>query len=242
MATEKFESIYRDIKEKIETGNYQEGTLLPSEHQLTDKYSCSRNTVRRALAMLANDGYVQAIHGKGVQIIYAPVSQAAFAVGGIESFAESAKKNELNATTRVVRFIDMIVDEKISARTGFPVGTPVFYIQRVRYLDEKPVIFDNNIFLRSEMPELTEEIAAGSVYQYLEEELHMQIVTSNRRITSERATEMDSELLALKDYDFVSVVTSKTYNDKGIMFEWTQSRHRPDYFVFYDSATRKKQS
>lgn len=43
----------------------------------------------------------------------------------------------------------------------------------------------------------------------------------------------------LQDYDFVAVVTSRTFNDKGIQFEWTQARHRPDYFVFYDTAVRR---
>ena len=31
-----------------------------------------------------------------------------------------------------------------------------------------------------------------------------------------------------------------TYNAQGIMFEFTQSRHRPDRFVFYDLAHRGK--
>ena len=34
-------------------------------------------------------------------------------------------------------------------------------------------------------------------------------------------------------------VSSQTYNSDGIMFEYTQSRHRPDYFRFQDNAVRK---
>lgn len=33
--------------------------------------------------------------------------------------------------------------------------------------------------------------------------------------------------LNVKDYNCVAVVTSSTYNSNGIMFEYTQSRHRP---------------
>ena len=78
--------IYHDLKQKIEDETYPYQELLPSEHILVKTYGCSRNTVRRALAELTSDGYVQPMHGKGVRNIFQPVEQAAFTVGGIESF------------------------------------------------------------------------------------------------------------------------------------------------------------
>ena len=54
--------------------------------------------------------------------------------------------------------------------------------------------------------------------------------------------EIDEKYLHLnvKDYNCVAVVSSQTYNSDGVMFEYTQSRHRPDYFQFQDIAVRKK--
>ena len=37
----------------------------------------------------------------------------------------------------------------------------------------------------------------------------------------------------------MAVISSHTYNSDGVMFEFTQSRHRPDYFRFYDNALRR---
>ena len=68
----------------------------------------------------------------------------------------------------------------------------------------------------------------------------MQIVTSKRTITVEHASQIDEQYLELKDYDCLAVVTSQTFNAEGIMFEYTQSRHRPDYFCFQDTASRKR--
>ena len=64
-------------------------------------------------------------------------------------------------------------------------------------------------------------------------------MTSKRRMTVERATEIDEKYLELNDYNCLAVISSQTYNADGIMFEYTQSRHRPDYFCFQDTATRK---
>ena len=55
----------------------------------------------------------------------------------------------------------------------------------------------------------------------------------------EKMTEIDEKYLDLGDYNCMAVVTSHTYNSDGVMFEYTQSRNRPDYFSFQDNATRQ---
>ena len=73
MPKSKYETIYKDLKQKIEEEIFPRGELLPSENRLIETYGCSRNTVRRAIARLVTDGYVQTMQGKGVRNIYVPV-------------------------------------------------------------------------------------------------------------------------------------------------------------------------
>ena len=75
---------------------------------------------------------------------------------------------------------------------------------------------------------------------FIENVLGMQIITSKRRITVEHATVRDEKLLDMDGYDCVAVVVNQTFNSDGLLFEYTQSRHQPDYFCFQDIATRKK--
>ena len=70
MPAEKYTAIYNDLKQKIEEGLYAPQSVLPSENILTTRYGVSRNTVRRAIAKLADESYVQSINGKGVIVIY----------------------------------------------------------------------------------------------------------------------------------------------------------------------------
>lgn len=241
MPKSKYEDIYRDLKQKIETNEFACQELLPSENSLIQIYSCSRNTVRRALSRLAVDGYVQAIQGKGVRNIYQPADKTAFTIGEIESFQESAKRNGQKPQTKVVLFLEITADEKISKKTGFPPGSELYYLQRVHCLDGRPLILNHNYFLKEAASGLTREIAEASIYQYLENQLHMTIVNSKRIMTVEKITEIDEKYLELnaEDYNCMAVVTSYTYNSQGVMFEFTQSRHRPDYFRFQDNAIRR---
>ncbi len=236
-----YETIYKDLKQKIETDIFAYQELLPSENTLIRTYNCSRNTLRRAVSRLVSDGYVQTMQGKGVRNIYQPAAQTSFTIGEIESFRESAVRNGHHPLTSVLLFTEFAINEKQAARTGFPVGTDIYYIQRLHYLDDMPLILNHNYFLKEAVPGLTKKIAEHSIYQYLEETLHMTIVNSKRIMTVEKMTEIDEKYLKMnaEDYNCMAVVSSQTFNSDGVMFEYTQSRHRPDYFRFYDNAVRK---
>lgn len=239
MPKAKYMEIYQDLKEKIENGTYAFQELLPSENQLIIAYNCSRNTLRRAVSALVTDGYVQTMQGKGVRNIFQPALKTAFTIGTIESFQESALRNHQTPMTKVLFFCEITADDKISQRTGFPVGSRLYYLQRLHYLDGKALILNHNYFLKEIVTGLTKEIAESSIYDYLENVLHISIITSKRVMTVEKMTQIDEKYLDLGDYNCLAVVSSQTYNSDGIMFEYTQSRHRPDYFRFQDNATRR---
>lgn len=239
MPKAKYTYIYKDIKARIENGDYEFQELLPSENQLIQIYDCSRNTIRRAIGTLVTDGYVQTMQGKGVRNIFQPTLQTSFTIGGIESFQESAVRNHQVPKTEVLCFTEITADKKIASRTGFPEGCELYYLQRLHYLDGKALILNHNYFLKEVAKDLTREIAEGSIYEYLENVLHVSIVTSKRIMTVEKMTQIDEKYLNLGDYNCLAVVSSQTYNSDGILFEYTQSRHRPDYFRFQDNATRR---
>ena len=240
MPKAKYEGIYHSIKKRIEAQDYPYQSLLPSENTLIEEYDCSRNTVRRALAELVADGYVQTMQGRGVRVIYQPVGKTTFTIGGIETFQETARRNRLHAVTKVTKFETVIADACFAAKSGFSVGDELWSIERVRYLDGKALILDVNYFLKEFVPGLTPQIAASSIYDYIENTLGMQIITSKRRITVEHATARDEKLLDMGTYGCVAVVVNQTFNAACLLFEYTQSRHQPDYFCFQDIATRKK--
>ena len=61
----KYYRLMEDLKEKILSGEFKAGDKLPSENELAYSYQISRQTVRKALSILENAGYIYAEHGKG---------------------------------------------------------------------------------------------------------------------------------------------------------------------------------
>ncbi|MDM5227108.1 trehalose operon repressor [Cytobacillus sp. NJ13] len=240
MAKIKYLEIYNDLKNKIDNKVYAFQQLLPSENTLIKQYECSRNTVRRAIANLVSDGYVQTIHGQGVRVIFQELRQKEYLFGGIETFKESSIRNKNKYRTEVVFFEERTADEQLRQITSFPIGIEIYHLQRVRYLDGRPLIMDYNYFRKDIVKGLNKEIAEDSIYEYMENELKESIITTKRMMTVEKVNELDQAYLNLIDYNCVAVVTNFTYNSDGVMFEFTQSRHTPDSFVFFEQAQRIK--
>ncbi|MCC8014202.1 MAG: GntR family transcriptional regulator [Eubacterium sp.] len=65
MGSNKYEIIASEIKDKILLGEIAEGDKIPSENILSEKYDVSRQTVRKALSILSDEGLIESVHGKG---------------------------------------------------------------------------------------------------------------------------------------------------------------------------------
>lgn len=61
----KYYNLMEDLKQQIMGGTISPGEKLPSENQLAEQYQVSRQTVRKALSILENAGYIYPVHGRG---------------------------------------------------------------------------------------------------------------------------------------------------------------------------------
>jgi GntR family transcriptional regulator of arabinose operon len=64
----KYQIIIDDIKSNILSGTYKAGEQIPTESALQDLYGVSRQTVRKAILELANEGYLRSEKGSGTYV------------------------------------------------------------------------------------------------------------------------------------------------------------------------------
>ena len=58
-----YQRVYKQILQALKDNTYPIGSLLPAEPELEKIYGVSRTTVRRAIAQLAEEGYVKVKQG-----------------------------------------------------------------------------------------------------------------------------------------------------------------------------------
>jgi GntR family transcriptional regulator, trehalose operon transcriptional repressor len=237
MVKNKFIKIKEELEELIRSGQMEAGSLLPSENDLAEKYSASRETIRKALNLLAEEGYIHKVQGKGSIVL--DVSKFDFPISGLVSFKEISKKMGHRAKTIVEEFEKIAPTAETKKKMRLESNESVWKIYRVREIDGEKIILDKDLLVEKFAPALTKEICKDSIYEYLEGELGLTISFAKKEITMEMPTEEDRRYLDLEGFQYIVVVKNFVYLDDASMFQYTESRHRPDKFRFVDFARRK---
>lgn len=233
---EKYLTIYHDLVDKMAENYWQDAEMLPSENNLSEMYEVSRETIRKALNLLAQDGYIQKVRGKGSVIIHQ--NKFDFPVSGIVSFKELTTSLKIETRTIVNDCSIIEADAKLQQKLAVKKKEPIWKVVRIREISGEKVILDKDYFNVDLIPMLTKEVCEDSIYAYLENELELKISYARKEITVEEPTEEDRALLDLKDHSNVVVIKSKVYLEDTSLFQYTESRHRPDKFQFVDFARR----
>src|ERR1700761_7483643 len=119
-ADHRYLQVARALRKEIVDGVYPVGSQLPTEHQLCERFSVSRYTVREALRRLRDDNLVASRPRAGTLVVPRPSSdsyvQDVMSIDDLVAFAAGAHLNiEFNAMVSI--------DDSLAARTGLGVGT-----------------------------------------------------------------------------------------------------------------------
>jgi GntR family trehalose operon transcriptional repressor len=233
----KYLTIYHDLVKKIQLDVWPKSTLLPSENELAAMYDTSRETIRKALNLLAQNGYIQKVCGKGSVVI--DIHKFSFPVSGIVSYKELVKQLGLSSRT-IVNDLGYSVS-KMAKDVLNPAGQKqIWNVVRTRELSGEKVILDKDYFIECYVPLLPKDVCENSIYEYIEGELGLSIGFAMKEIIVEEPTEEDMKLLDLEGFSNLVVIRSHVHLEDTSLFQYTESRHRPDKFRFVDFARRVK--
>ncbi|MEH6944071.1 trehalose operon repressor [Bacillus sp. JJ722] len=232
----KYVNIYNDLVDQIENEVYAVNDKLPSEKSLMEFYSVSRDTIRKSLNKLEQNGYISKVNGKGSFVL--DIQKFDFPVSKVVSFKELSEQLGETVTTEVDVLDCSIPSKNIMKKLKLDSNENVWTIIRKRIFDGQKVILDKDYIPQKYVSHLTEEICQDSLYSYIEGELGYKIAYARKEITVQMANEEDKKYLDMKDFDMIVVIKSFTYLDDTSLFQYTESRHRPDKFKFVDFARR----
>ena len=89
MTTNSHHTLRETLRERIESGEWSLGSLIPGEIELSNEYGCARTTINRALQNLADAGLVVRKRKGGTRVCEMPVKQAKFEIPIIREQVES---------------------------------------------------------------------------------------------------------------------------------------------------------
>ena len=102
-------------------------------------------------------------HGSGTYIVFSPVLR----VIGLTSFTHDMRSRGIEPSSRILDFRTITADDALATRLRISVGSPDFWISRLRLGNDEPVAIESVCIPVSYAPQLTHDDLEGSLYEVL---------------------------------------------------------------------------
>jgi GntR family transcriptional regulator len=136
-----YHRLYVILRDRIASGTYAEGSVLPSELELTAAFRVSRITAKRALDELATEGLVERVRGRGTTV----TDRAASLLGArpitasIDGLLENLNAIGRETSVEVIEFGYVPAPDFVRARLELEPNARAQRAVRVRSLDGDPL-------------------------------------------------------------------------------------------------------
>lgn len=230
-----YQQIQSDIREKILNKELKEGELIPSENELHEMYGVSRMTVRHALNNLVNAGYLYRHKGKGTFVSNRKIEKN---IHGVRGFTEEMLELGREPHNVIKSFKVIEPNELIREKLYLEEDTKVIHVERVRYADNIPVLYENLYIPQNIFPDLSEEDLKHSFYGYINDKTTFKISHCIQSIEAQLSNKSISEKLEVKSNDPILSIIRNTFLTNGRPFEYVVSLYRSDQYRFVQVALK----
>ena len=228
------------IQNLIEDEVLEHGMQLPSERDLIEHFDISRNTVRKAIDSLINDGLVYRVQGKGT---FVATDKMQYGLFGLRSFSEEMRMRGLNPGGKVLDFTQLRPSPRISQALQLKEGQEVFRIERLRTADSEPMALHTSYIPRHLVPDLKQKnLKDRSLYTIYEEDYRLIIWRAERAIQPVIARDYEMEMLEIQPESPLLLVEGTTFLVEDQPVEYAKIVYRSDRFQFRIHSLRRVMS
>ena len=178
--TPQYRKLYELLRKLIEDGVYRKGDLLPSENELCAVNHLTRPTVRKALDMLVNEGFIMRQQGKGSIVQGKPKGIGILSLSGTTSAI-----GQKNLTTRIITKPHIRSWENAFGfdLTDQEKSVGCIYMERLRLIDKVPVFFDITMIPNLNLPRFTSRTFENkSLFEILRKHYQIQVKGGEQKI------------------------------------------------------------
>lgn len=201
--------VYNSLKNQIEVEDFKVGDFLPPEPELQKSFRVSRTTVRKAVEMLTQQGFVYIRQGKGTQVMDFKATQK---LGFVTSFSETLREKGAAVSQEHLRVETVPAPRRIAQDLQIEPDERVVRIDRVTHANGTPIALMTNFLLPSIVPGIEKRIwGMSSLYSFLESEYNVVIEAATDFISARDATPVEAEKLQIPEHSPLLVVRRITH-------------------------------
>ena len=143
--------IYNQLTAEIESGSFAPGSKLPSESELSDRFSVNRHTVRRALSTMAEEGLIRVEQGRGS---FVEEHILDYLIASRTRFSEIVGKQARTSTGQVLNSDVVAAGPELADYLDLAEGAECYRITTLRSVDQRPISLASHHFSCARFPGL----------------------------------------------------------------------------------------
>lgn len=201
-----------------------EGSRIPSERDLVNRFDGSRMTIRKSIDELVKERALYRINGSGTFVAKGGHRKY---LNNLVGFSKEVLEQGGVPTHKVIKLKNLKADTKLAAKLEIAVGDPVAFVMRVHERDGDPVLLDYAYFNIKVTNKLTKKLCERSLYKYFEEKLGLKITTSIQEFFAEVVNEEIRKLLSIEPGTPIIKIENITFLDNGSVLEYTVGYRNP---------------
>ncbi|MBE1506377.1 phosphonate metabolism transcriptional regulator PhnF [Rhizobium viscosum] len=147
-----------EIRLDIVGARLARGQRLPTEAKLAERFSANRHTVRRALAMLAQEGVIRAEQGRGVFVQDA--RRVFYRIGPRTRFSEGIDGQDRQVRGALMSHAQEHASSEVAKGLDIKPGAPLIRLETMAFVDEAPFSRSTHWFARERFDGIAEAYAA----------------------------------------------------------------------------------
>lgn len=209
------------------------GDRLPSEEVLSRELGISRNTLREAIKVMAQKGWVQQRQGAGTFVVRKP-RMIHSGLEKLESLDGTAKRNGWSCATEGVTIRSIAADRELSKKLKVDFGTRVTEVSRVKVINGHKVAFMTDLVPFGVLSE--EDIHRqfeGSVLELLLANGAFTVDYAYTELKPARANPHLAGMLDVPEDSSLMLTMETVYGTDGTPLEHALNYMVPDLFNFH---------
>lgn len=215
------------LQDYIEEGGGRPGEQLPGEPELCRMFDVSRTVIRQALRELEQEGLIVRQKGKGTFVAEPKIRESL--VQELTGFYQDMEAKGHAPVSKVLKQEIIAAPRRIAGLLQLNIGAPVIQIDRVRYVEEEPIVFVSTYLPYDLVPELLEaDLEDASLYAFIEAAYGIVIARGHRTLEAVPATEEEATLLQIEKGDPLVLIDSVSYLSDNTPIEYYHALHRGD--------------
>ncbi len=228
------------LQERIRRGDWQPGAQLPGEPELCRIFNVSRTVIRQALKDLMYEGMIVREKGRGTFVAEPKISEGL--VQRLTGFYEDMVSQGYTPVTQVLKQEKAPANPKVAAHLEIEQGTPVIAIERLRFVQDEPIVLVTTYLPYDLCPGLLDaDLTLQSLYAFLERRCGVMIARGRRIIEAVAANDYEARLLRVKKAAPLIMLDSVSYLNNGTPVEYYHALHRGDRSRFEVELVRVRE-